>query len=157
MKRPVARIVASAVLAAVVMLGTMGTMAASAATTSAIGEMTIKSFSVVESPSTKPRLLVLNFKAVQVTDGAEGKIFLYDFARNVVLLGSVTALTGIVDGYRFEGCGLAFGSVSGYVCFQGAGQARPGGADYDLFSLFISSGGSYSVSGQLPPGSIDED
>ncbi len=92
-----------------------------------------------------------------VSDGAQGNLFLYDYARNVVLVGSVTVLTSILSGYHFEGCGFAFGGVSGYVCFQGAGQARPAGADYDLFSLFLSSGGNYSVSGQLPPGSIDKE
>ncbi len=86
-----------------------------------------------------------------------GSLDLVDPTRNVWIHGSITSLVAIVDGYQFAGCGQAHGSINGQVCYSGAGQVQPHGSSYDAFSIIVTQGGSYSISGSVPAGSVQTD
>ena len=86
-----------------------------------------------------------------------GSLDLADPTRNVWIHGSINSLVEIVNGYQFAGCGQAYGSVSGKVCYSGAGQVQPNSNRYDAFSIIVTQGGSYGISGDVPAGSVQLD
>ena len=148
------RVLSAIVLSALIALAAAAPAAASSPQPVSLTWVTAHSSTINVPPAATWQPLSINLVAAQVTGFTLGFVSLNDRGANVRLTGYIDTMAAIADGYSFSGCGWASGDVSGSVCFAGTVQELPNGSQYDHLTFTLTSGGSYSISGNLPLGSV---
>ncbi len=117
--------------------------------------LSIHTSSINESPGPGWRSFTASVFAWQSNGQTHGFVYVRDPLNNVTITGRITALSPLGYGYHYEGCGRASGTISGAVCFEGAGDSLPYGSPNDYFSIGLTSGGTGPLAfGDVPSGSV---
>lgn len=144
-----------AFVSAVILLGAVAPASAATTETTTVTKFTIEFDRLSPPPFTQTNVILVDVTAYQTSRFTFGTIDVFDVFRNVRIHGYIKTMTPIAGGFQFEGCGRGAGSVNTKVCFVGAGQHMPQGSNYDYFSIGLTSGGTYTISGHVPVDSVD--
>lgn len=139
------------ILGSAVMLGTVASASAATPEVSSLPWFSVQTWIIQSDTTWQP--LVVNM-GVADSGGYTFGLITLQIRNEFRMVGFVNFMSPITDGYSFAGCGWARGTISGSVCFQGTAQVLPGTSIYDYFSFSLVSGGSYSIGGNVPAGSV---